>query len=73
MANRLIREISNTDPSALEDLILVMAMNVESSLIQAGAKAGEDYSFKDLWALATPFALEIFKDKDRNISYSVSS
>lgn len=73
MKNRLIREITKTDPSTLEDLILAMAMNIESSLIEAGAKAGQDYSFKDLWTWATPFALEIFKDKDRAITYRTAS
>lgn len=73
MKSSLIREIRKTDPSTLEDLILIMAINVETSLLEAGAEPGKDYSFRDLWTWATPFALEAFKNKQLNISYKAIS
>ncbi len=72
MAKTLIREIDNTDPSTLEDLILVMAMNVERSLIEAGAQPGSDYTYQDLFNMATPFALEVFR-RNESITYRISS
>lgn len=73
MKTRLIRDISVTDRSTLEDLILVMAMNIEESLLEAGAIAGKDYTYKDLWTMAMPFALEIFKDKESRITFRTAS
>jgi len=73
MKTRLIRNITVTDRSSLEDLILVMAMNVEESLSEAGAIAGKDYTYRDLWTMAMPFALDVFKDKESRITYRTSS
>jgi len=72
VVKRLIREITNTDPTVLPDLVLVMAMNIETSLIETGATPGQDYTVRDLFNWATPFALEVFK-KDDQITYLVSS
>ena len=70
MTQPLIREIRHTDASTLEDLLLIMAKNMELSLIEAGATPGEDYTIRDLYNWSTPFALEVFKKKDR-ITYRV--
>lgn len=61
MTNKLIRDYEVTDHSSLEDLLLVMAKNVEDSMLQAGAKPGDDYTILDLYKLAQPFALDVFK------------
>lgn len=50
-----------------------MAMNIEESLLEAGAIAGKDYTYKDLWTMAMPFALDIFKDKESRITFRTAS
>lgn len=49
---------SNND---LVDHLQIIAANIESSLIQAGAAPGEDYTILDLYKLAQPFALHRFQ------------
>jgi hypothetical protein len=71
MTKRLIADFGRTDPTTLEDLLLVMANNIEASLLQAGATPGEDYSFRDLYNWATPFALEVFRNDKANITFAV--
>jgi hypothetical protein len=66
----LIRNLTLTDHSTLEDLLLVMAKNVEDSLLEAGAKPGKDYTLLDLYKLAQPFALETFKGGKINFTTS---
>jgi len=61
MGAGLIRDLCLTDHTTLEDLLLVMAKNVECSLMEAGAKPGKDYTLLDLYKLAQPFALETYK------------
>lgn len=69
---KLINDFEFTSPDTLEDLLLILAKNIEESLIQAGAIAGKDYNILDLYKLAQPFALEKFKSPDNNISYAIS-
>lgn len=69
---KLINDFELTDPNTLEDLLLIFAKNIENSLIQAGAVAGQDYNFLDLYKLAQPFVLEKFKKEDSGISYAIS-
>ena len=49
---RLIDDFEFTNPNTLEDLLLIFAKNIENSLIQAGAIAGQDYNILDLYKLA---------------------
>ena len=56
--------LGSVDMTALEDVLLVMAKNMENALRSAGAKSGEDYKIKDLFEMATPFALEIFSKQE---------
>ncbi len=65
----LISYKHNTDTSALEDLLLVMAKNVESAFLEAGATPGEDYSFRDLFTMGLPFALEIWKKNGDKMTF----
>lgn len=51
---------------------MALAYTVEDSLISAGAEPGKDYSILDLYKLAQPFALEVFKSNE-NITYSYAS
>ncbi len=65
MNKPLIRDFNHVDPTALEDLILVMAKNMEHALMQGGAVPGKDYTILDCYKLAQPFALSVFKSSDK--------
>jgi hypothetical protein len=69
--NKLLRDLDNLAPESLDDLLLVMAKNVEDGLIKGGARPGIDYSILDLYGLAQPFALEIFKKNIATMTYTV--
>ncbi|CAL1241825.1 hypothetical protein [Candidatus Methylocalor cossyra] len=71
MSEKLLRDIETTKPEHLDDLFLVMAKNVEDGLIKGGARPGIDYSILDLYQLAQPFALEIFKKNIETMTYAV--
>jgi len=70
MKKKLIRNFTSTDNTDLQDLIMILAKNIEESMIQAGAQPEKDYSILDLYKLAQPFALEVFKNK--GVNYTVS-
>ncbi len=67
-SDRLIRKMRSGVIDSLEDAWYGMAYAVESSLIAGGAKKGE-YTVMDLYSLAQPFVLEMWKDKSRNMDY----
>ena len=48
----------------LSKTFTVIAKNIEDSMVQAGAEAGVDYAYLDLYQLAAPFVLALFRDKD---------
>ena len=49
MAKRLFKQIKGTlAAGALSDELYAIAANIEDAYIQAGAKAGTDYTYKDL-------------------------
>lgn len=60
---QLIRHVNQTDPTALPDLLLLMAKNVESAFLEAGAVPEKDYTFRDLFTMGLPFALEVWKQE----------
>ena len=68
---RLIRPIGETNPTGLEDLLLVLAKNVEESLLEGGARPGKDYTILDLYKLAQPFALSAFEARS-DITFATS-
>ena len=65
MTNRLIKELDLYAPGALSDDYLAMAYNIEESLLAAGAQPGKDYSILDLYKLSQPFALQLFKQQEK--------
>lgn len=71
--SRLIRKYERNgitkDQQPLEDLLMVLAETIEDSLIQSGAKPGVDYTYLDLYQLANPYALEMFKSKSSKVSF----
>jgi hypothetical protein len=71
MSDKLLHDIESVKPEQLSDLLLVMAKNIEESMIKGGAKPGTDYSMIDLYQLAQPFALEVFKNNINTISYAI--
>jgi hypothetical protein len=48
--------------------MLVIAKNIEEALMEGGASPGEDYTIRDLYSWAVPFALVKFKAKTGGIS-----
>ena len=62
MSAPLLKRVGSTAPACLEDFLLIMAKNIEASLIQGGAEPGKDYSIRDLYSWAMPFAIESFKN-----------
>ena len=48
----------------LSDYLLIVAMNIEDSLVTAGAVPNKDYTYLDLIKLAQPFALEKMKNDE---------
>ncbi len=71
MSERLLRDVATVAPENLDDLLLVIAKNVEEGLIKGGARPGIDYSILELYQLAQPFALEIFKNNIATMNYTL--
>jgi len=65
MSKQLIQTLETIAPGHLSDEYLAMAYTIEQSLISSGAVSGKDYTILDLYKLAQPFALELFKTKDK--------
>ena len=69
---RLIKKLEQSVKGELSDEYLAMAYTIENSLISAGAIPGKDYTHLDLYKLAQPFALEVFK-LNKNSGYDYAS
>jgi hypothetical protein len=70
--SELIGPIGETDATCLEDLLLVIAKNIELSMLAAGATPVVDYSYLDLFELAAPFALSVFEKSDK-VTFAISN
>lgn len=57
------------DLNALEDVLCVMAANIEDALIQAGVP-DEEYTAMKCFELAVPFALEVYRTRVDKISFA---
>jgi hypothetical protein len=66
MVKPLIADISSdeVDESLIPDAWLVVAWNIEQSLISAGATPGTDYTWIDLYQMAQPFVIEKWEKGD---------
>ncbi|KHL68895.1 hypothetical protein SF06_22310 [Pseudomonas flexibilis] len=71
MANALIQKLDVIDRGNLADEYLAMAYNVEQSLLLAGAVPGKDYTLLDLYKLAQPLVIELFRDNSRQMKYDI--
>lgn len=71
MANALIQKLDVIDRGNLADEYLAMAYNVEQSLLLAGAVPGKDYTLLDLYKLAQPLVIELFRDNSRHMKYDI--
>lgn len=69
MTKALIGKLHEVVPGELADEYLAMAYTIELSLISAGAVPGKDYAILDLYKLAQPFALELFRDDSKQMRY----
>jgi hypothetical protein len=67
----LIRRYARYNPRTLEDLLALLAANVEDAFLMAGATPGVDYSHRDCFTLAAPFALSMFQDKTADITLAI--
>ena len=56
--------------NGLEDLMLIMAKNMEYALQEAGAEKEKDYKILDLFELAKPFALDVFSKANSKIDFA---
>lgn len=66
----LMRNYETVDQNHLADLVMIIAQNIEASLMQSGAEPGKDYTILDLFQMANPYAFEIFKSRD-DIAYTI--
>ena len=71
MAKALIQKLDVITRGALIDEYLAMAYNVEQSLIAAGGVPGKDYTLLDLYKLAQPLVIELFRDDSRQMEYDI--
>jgi hypothetical protein len=71
MAKALIQKLDVINRGALIDEYLAMAYNVEQSLIAAGGVPGKDYTLLDLYKLAQPLVIELFRDDSRKMGYDI--
>lgn len=63
--NRLLGAADLMGALNLSDEFYAIAYNIETSMLNAGAVPGKDYSRLDLYKLAQPFVLELFKGNDK--------
>ena len=53
MSGRLIKEYKRYGKDSLGDYLLILATDVEDSMIEAGAEPGKDYTYLDIFKMAT--------------------
>ena len=61
----LMRTLDGISKNHLTDEFFSIAFSIEESLIAAGAQPQKDYTYIDLYKLAQPFVLEMFKTNDK--------
>ena len=66
----LIHYVGGNDTTSLEDLLLVVAKNIEEAMLTAGAEPGKDYTYRDLFTLSLPFAVDTWKHNRDKMSFS---
>lgn len=71
MSKPLIQKLSVISRGSLTDEYLAIAYNVEQSLIAAGGVPGKDYTLLDLYKLAQPLVIELFRDDSRTMEYEI--
>lgn len=69
MKKPLIQKLDEIEAGHLCDEYLAIAYTIERSLVAAGGVPGEDYTLLDLYQLAQPFVLELFRDDTKNMEY----
>jgi hypothetical protein len=65
----LINELDAMGKDDLADELLAIAYNIEQALLQAGAIPKVDYSYLDLFKLAEPYTLELFRTRNMEYAY----
>jgi hypothetical protein len=62
--DRLIPKLESMASNEVSDELYAIAYNVEDAFIYSGAEPGMDYTRKDLFKLAMPIFVELFKKRD---------
>jgi hypothetical protein len=68
----LIERLSTMGEKHLSDELIAIAYNIEQAFIQVGAEPVNDYTYKDLFQLAQPFVLDMFRNV-KGFEYSYQS
>ena len=69
MVERFIASERDHEPGELEDELLAFAYTIENSMLSAGARPEKDYTILDLYRLAQPFVLEMFRGREEGLGY----
>lgn len=69
MTERLLPSMDAMAKDDLSDTLYAIASNIEDALLASGAEPGSDYTRLDLFNLAQPFALEVFKADATSFSF----
>lgn len=67
--SRLIPHFDLMGKNEISEEFTAIASNIEKALIQCGAELGKDYTYKDLFELAQPFVLHMFKNGEADYIY----
>jgi len=65
----LIPHFQHTDTRNAQDAFIVAATAIEQAMTQCGAKPDEDYTLLDLFNLASPFAVERYKESGNDLKF----
>jgi hypothetical protein len=70
MIEPLLSRPTAADVSSLQDLFTCIGATIEDSLIENGAVPGKDYTRLNLFELAQPFVLKMYKGNRVNFTCS---
>lgn len=68
-AKPLISQLDTMGAGDIGDEMLAVAFTIEQGLLSSGAKPGVDYTHLDLFKLAQPFVLQMFKKGKMEYAY----
>ncbi|MBC8180005.1 hypothetical protein H8E88_02665 [candidate division KSB1 bacterium] len=69
MPDFLIPHFDSMGSKEMSEEFTAIAHNIEKAFLQVGAIPGKDYTYKDLFDIASPFVLHKFKNGSANYIY----